>query len=104
MSTNINYFTFYMISIKLGAYLVLFEDGKCAKPLEQACSVRPSYKAAYLKGPIDCGDNGLYCRIMPDDNWSPVNHIGDLNFCHCNTTDGYEDAGYNRDGHYHGSR
>ena len=93
-----------MASIKLGAYPVLLEDGKCAKSLEQACSVCPSYKAAYLEGPINCSDNGWYCCIMPDNNWPPVNPIGDLNFGHCNTTDGFEDAGYDQDGHCHRSR
>ena len=40
---------------------------------------------------------------MPQENWPPVNLIGDVNFGHCNTTNGFEDAGYDRDGHCHGS-
>lgn len=87
---------------KTAAYPVL-PDGECSKPLEQACKDRPTYKAAYLEGPIDCGNNGWYCRIMPDPNWEPINLTGDLNFGHCNTTDGFEDAGYDQDGHCHGS-
>ena len=101
---NINYLTIHITSIELGTYRVLLEDRTCAKPMKQACSVRPSYKAAYLEGPIDCGDNGWYCRIMPDANLDPQNLIADLNFGHCNTTEGFEDAGYDRDGHCHGSR
>ena len=81
----------------------VLQDGKCAKPLEQACRDRPTIKTAYMEGPIDCGNQGWYCRIMPDDNWPPENLIADLNFGHCNTTDGFEDAGYDRDGHCHGS-
>ena len=87
---------------KSAAYPVL-QDGKCAKPVEKACESRPSYKTAYLEGPIDCGGGGWYCRIMPDENWRPFNLISDLNFGHCNTTEGFEDAGYDRDGHCHGS-
>lgn len=87
---------------KSAAYPVL-QDGKCPAPLEQACEDRPTYKAAFLEGPIDCGDNGWYCRIIPDDNWPPINLIADLNFGHCNTTQAFEDAGYDKDGHCHGS-
>jgi len=82
---------------------VLQPDGSCAKPMQDACTKRPNPKTAYLEGPIDCGDNGWYCRIMPDENWPSVNLISDVNFGHCNTTDGFEDAGYDRDGHCHGS-
>merc|ERR1712125_262032 len=46
---------------------------------------------------------GWYCRIMPDPNWPPQQLIGDLNFGHCNTTSAFDDAGYDRDGHCHGS-
>jgi len=78
-------------------------DGNCAKPLQEACNQRPTYKTAYLEGPIDCGNNGWYCRIMPDPDWPAENLIGDLNFGHCNTTEAFEDAGYDQDGHCHGS-
>ena len=40
---------------------------------------------------------------MPQENWAPVNLISDVNFGHCNTTSGFEDAGYDQDGHCHGS-
>merc|ERR1712156_996936 len=39
----------------------------------------------------------------PDENWPPINLTPDLNFGHCNTTEGFDDAGYDRDGHCHGS-
>ena len=81
----------------------ILQDGKCPGPLEQACKDRPTEKAAFMEGPIDCGDQGWYCRIMPDENWPSINLIGDLNFGHCNTTDGFDDAGYDGDGHCHGS-
>lgn len=88
---------------KTAAYPVLQEDGSCAKPLQQACQDRPTYKAAYLEGPISCNNNGWYCRIMPDENWPPENLTGDLNFGHCNTTATFEDPGRDSDGHCHGS-
>eukprot|EP00586_Coscinodiscus_wailesii_P013061 CAMPEP_0172501762 /NCGR_PEP_ID=MMETSP1066-20121228/153256_1 /TAXON_ID=671091 /ORGANISM="Coscinodiscus wailesii, Strain CCMP2513" /LENGTH=253 /DNA_ID=CAMNT_0013276731 /DNA_START=53 /DNA_END=810 /DNA_ORIENTATION=- len=84
---------------------VLRDDGKCAPPLQSACQSRPNVRTAYLEGPISCGNRGWYCRIMPDDPaiWPPVALTGDLNFGHCNTTAAFEDAGYDRDGHCHGS-
>merc|ERR1711862_844026 len=82
---------------------VLPADGKCPAPLESACKKRPTKKVAYIEGPVDCGDNGWYCRIMPDPNWPGQNLIADLNFGHCNTTEGFDDAGYDQDGHCHGS-
>ena len=45
-----------------------------------------------MEGPIDCGDKGWYCRIMPDTNWDPVNLIPDLNFGHCNTSAAFKDG------------
>jgi len=84
------------------AYPIL-QNNACPKPLEYACSARPDPKTAYLEGPIDCGDKGWYCRIMPDESWPPVNLIPDVNFGHCNTTAGIEDAGFDQDGHCHGS-
>ena len=88
---------------KTAAYPVLQEDGTCAKPLQQACKDRPTYKTAYLEGPISCNNKGWYCRIMPDENWPPENLTGDLNFGHCNTTATFEDPGLDTDGHCHGS-
>jgi len=82
---------------------VLLSNGECAVPMQDACSQRPTPKVAYLEGPIDCGDNGWYCRIMPDDDWEPINLTSDLNFGHCNTTNGFDDDGYDNDGHCHGS-
>jgi len=84
------------------AYPIL-QNGACPKPLEYACSARPNPKTAYLEGPIDCGDKGWYCRIMPDQSWPPVGLTADVNFGHCNTTAGIDDAGFDQDGHCHGS-
>merc|ERR1712039_977141 len=82
---------------------VLQPGGKCAAPLVNACKARPTKKVAYIEGPIDCGGNGWYCRIMPDPNWPGKNLIADLNFGHCNSTESFDDAGYDKDGHCHGS-
>ena len=80
------------------AYPMLNADGSCAKPLQQACFDRGDKKTAYLEGPVDCGGNGWYCRILEDPNWPQINLRGDFNFAPCNTTD-------DRDlyGHCHGS-
>ena len=43
---------------------VLDNDGKCSKPIEGACASRPTKKAAYMEGPIDCGGKGWYCRCV----------------------------------------
>ena len=87
------------------AYPVLQGDGECALPMQNACQSRPSPKTAYLEGPIDCGGNGWYCRIHNDEenDWPNINLNGDVNFGNCNSTDAFEDAGYDRDGHCHGS-
>lgn len=87
------------------AYPQLLSDGKCAKPMQDACASRPTFKTAYLEGPIDCGGNGWYCRIFDDEanGWNNVNLNGDLNFGSCNSTDAFEDAGSDPDGHCHGS-
>jgi len=37
------------------------------------------------------------------EGWANENLAGDVNFGHCNSTNGFEDAGYDRDGHCHGS-
>ena len=47
---NINYLTIYITSVKLGTHPVLLEDGKCAKPMEQACStIRCPYFVAIME-------------------------------------------------------
>jgi len=86
------------------AYPVL-NDRECAEPLKDACAQRPDFKTAYLEGPISCGNNGWYCRIFDDsaNGWPTANLIPDLNFGQCNSVDSFEDAGYDRDGHCHGS-
>jgi len=81
----------------------ILQNGQCAPKMAKACNQRPNTRTAYFEGPIDCGGNGWFCRIMPDENWAPINLIADLNFGHCNTTDGIGDAGWDRDGHCHGS-
>ena len=81
----------------------VLKDGECADPLKSSCDLRNDAKLAYLEGPIQCGGNGWYCRILEDPNWPAQNLIGDLNFGYCNTTDGFNDAGYDRSGHCHGS-
>ena len=87
------------------AFPVLQSDGQCAKPLQDACASRPTFKTAYLEGPISCGDKGWYCRIYKDDDngWPNINLSGDVNFGLCNSTASFEDAGYDQDGHCHGS-
>ena len=86
------------------AYPVL-QDGQCANPMKKACESRPSFKTAYLEGPIDCGDKGWYCRIYNDESngWPSFVLNGDLNFGNCNTTEAFEDVGFDQDGHCHGS-
>ena len=81
----------------------VLKNGECADPLKSSCDLRNDAKLAYLEGPIQCGGNGWYCRILEDPNWPAQNLIGDLNFGYCNTTDGFEDAGFDRSGHCHGS-
>ena len=82
---------------------VLKSNGRCADPIQGACDARGDAKTAYLEGPIDCGNNGWYCRIIPDENWPPIALTSDVNFGYCNQTGGFEDPGYDRDGHCHGS-
>ncbi len=78
-------------------------NGECADPLKQACNDRPDAKTAYLEGPISCGDKGWYCRIFEEDGWPAENLPGDVNFGECNKAESFEDDGYDRDGHCHGS-
>ena len=60
-------------------------------------------KTAYIEGPIDCGDKGWYCRIYQQEGWPNVNLRGDYNFGLCNSTENFDDAGADKDGHCHGS-
>jgi len=87
------------------AYPVLAQNGECAEPMKEACSSRPDPKTAYLEGPISCGGNGWYCRIFNDEanGWENINLNGDVNFGQCNREDSFEDAGFDQDGHCHGS-
>jgi len=86
------------------AYPVLW-NGQCAQPLQNACILHGDAKTAYLEGPISCGDNGWYCRIFSDEEngWDNINLIGDFNFGQCNSEEAFDDPGYDRDGHCHGS-
>jgi hypothetical protein len=82
---------------------VLKDDGQCADKMQKACSERGDAKTAYIEGPPDCGGRGWYCRILQQDGWDPRSLTADVNFGYCNTTEGFEDAGYDRSGHCHGS-
>ena len=41
----------------------VLQDNECPSPLKSACEAKPS-KAAYLEGPVDCGGQGWFCRII----------------------------------------
>jgi len=75
--------------------------GECPHMLKGACAAKGA-KAAFLEGPVDCGaDQGWFCRISVDPSY--VGQLqGDLNFGYCNGT-GYDEPGYDQDGHCHGS-
>ena len=34
-------------------------------------------KTAYLEGPLGCGGNVWFCRIIEDSNWNGINLKGD---------------------------
>ena len=76
---------------------------ECAPKMQSACEARGDSKKAYIEGPPDCGGNGWYCRILIQDGWDPMTLVGDLNFGYCNTTEGFNDPGYDQSGHCHGS-
>ena len=78
-------------------------DGQCAPTMTAACASRPDAKTAYLEGPIGCQGTGWYCRIVEQEGWAAGTLSGDLNFGHCNSSLSFEDWGYDRDGHCHGS-
>jgi len=82
---------------------VLDSNGQCAKPLKKACKQHGVPLNAYLEGPIGCKKQGWYCRITPQKGWPPQALTGDLNAGWCNSTASFSDAGYDRDGHCHGS-
>jgi hypothetical protein len=79
-----------------------FAVGDCPQPLEGACSQK-SKTAAFLEGPIDCGGKGWFCRIHEEEGWPNIMLNTDVNFGYCNTTEGYEDKGWDGSGHCHGS-
>jgi len=85
------------------AAVPILQDGKCAPVMQNACQQRPTTIGAYLEGPIDCGDQGWYCRIIIEDGWDNIGLRADYNFGHCNSTENFEDAGTDKDGHCHGS-
>ena len=76
--------------------------GDCPDPLKGACATK-SKTAAFLEGPISCGTKGWFCRILEQPGWPAVALTSDVNFGYCNTTEGFEDAGFDRSGHCHGS-
>jgi len=84
------------------AVAVLNGNGSCPDPLEAACSTKEP-TAAFLEDPIDCGDQGWYCRILEEPGWDPVNLVGDFNFGYYNTTEGFAEKEYDQSGHCHGS-
>jgi len=76
--------------------------GDCPEPLAEACATKPKIEA-FLEGPVNCGSSGWYCRIVEQPGWNPANLLSDLNMAQCNTTQGFNDDGYDKDGHCHGS-
>jgi len=80
-------------------------NGECSDPIKAACVSRQDAKTAYLEGPIDCGNNGWYCRIFNDEanGWPNVVLNSDLNFDQCNTEEAFGGLDNNQDGHCHGS-
>lgn len=76
--------------------------GDCPSPLSEACASKPK-TAAFLEGPIDCGGRGWFCRIEEETGWPTNGLTADLNFGYCNTTEGFQDDGFDRAGHCHGS-
>lgn len=85
-----------------GSAAIAVGDDTCPDALAGACATKPK-KAAFIEGPINCNGQGWFCRILEEPGWNPRSLIGDLNFGYCNTTEGFEDPGYDRSGHCHGS-
>lgn len=73
--------------------------GPCVPALTAACASK-GRKAAHLDGPIDCGGQGWFCRIIEESPTWQNPDFDDANFAHCNGTDADE---RDDDGHCHGS-
>ena len=76
---------------------VLPASGECPAPLRAACDAKGA-KAAHLDGPVDCGGDGWFCRILDQPGWRNPEY-DDLNFAYCNASDADE---RDDDGHCHG--
>ena len=79
---------------------VLGPGGVCPDPLAGACASK-GIKEAFMDGPVDCGGQGWFCRILPQEGWSGTPFAsGDANFAHCRSprADFRDD-----EGHCHGS-
>ena len=83
---------------------ILNADGSCPDPLKKACETKPA-KAAFLDGPVDCGGQGWFCRIIEEEKSWKNPEFDDSNFMHCNDTALVDDPAdeHDRDGHCHGS-
>ena len=64
---------------------ILNADGSCPDPLKKACETKPA-KAAFLDGPVDCGGQGWFCRIIEEEKSWKNPEFDDSNFMHCNDT------------------
>merc|ERR1711907_25213 len=78
-------------------------NAACPDPLAATCASGKPKKAAYLEGPINCNGEVWYCRIEEEAGWPTANLLSDTNFGYCNTQEGFEDPGYDKAGHCHGS-
>ena len=76
---------------------VLPAGGECPAPLKAACDAKGA-KAAHLDGPVDCGGDGWFCRILDQPGWRNPEY-DDKNFAYCNASDADE---RDDDGHCHG--
>jgi len=84
------------------ATAVVGAGGTCPDPVKEACEEKPAVDA-FLEGPVNCGGKGWFCRIVEQPGWPTNNLNTDLNFGSCNTTEGFDDDGFDRAGHCHGS-
>ena len=71
--------------------------GECPAPLKAACDAKGA-KAAHLDGPVDCGGDGWFWRILDQPVWRNREY-DDRNFAYCNASDADE---RDDDGHCHG--
>lgn len=80
---------------------ILPESGDCPSPIAEACAAK-GVKEAHLDGPVNCGGQGWFCRILPQEGWSDPDNFarGDANFAHCRTPNA---DNLDSDGHCHGS-